>query len=282
MDWQRERTDRPRKDVLALCGRFWSAQRLDWPVRTFRSVWALTELQRFAAALLQPALLLFLAKLGLLVGSSIPKILTAGWGLAFHEFGHFFDTAVFGLPAALLLGIKRQAVGATFSVGREPSLAIISEKYGMQSAEGQGLLAEYLTGTIFGALFISLLAGLITSWGIFDPLALAMGARIGWGSMMAAASAAIAAQRTPEVAKEVAAFAAASNLLTTTIGTYFTPFLSLPFTILAYKVFEQIIGRQTKVSAVTPVSGDQSIDGHGATPSLGIGQHALVWVLVAI
>ncbi len=52
--------------------------------------------------------------------------------------------------------------------------------------------------------------------------------------MMAAASGAIAAQQTPEVAKDVATFAAASNLVTTTIGTYFTLFLSLPFTIWAY------------------------------------------------
>jgi hypothetical protein len=58
------------------------------------------------------------------------------------------------------------------------------------------VLAEYLTSTIFGALFIALLAGLITSWDIFDPLALAMGAGVGSGSMMAAASAAIAAQQT--------------------------------------------------------------------------------------
>ncbi len=109
----------------------------------------------------------------------------------FQEFGHFFGTMVFGLPIAHLLGIERQAIGATFSVGREPSLAIIGEKYGMQSPEGQGVLAEYLTGTVFGAVFIALLAGLITSLRIVDPLALAMGAGVGSGSMMAAASGSI-------------------------------------------------------------------------------------------
>ncbi len=61
--------------------------------------------------------------------------------------------------------------------------------------------------------------------------------------MMAAASGAIAAQQTPEVAKDVATFAAASNLITTTIGTYFTLFLSLPFTIWAYGKLEPILGR---------------------------------------
>jgi len=97
--------------------------------------------QFFAAAVLQPALLLFVAKLGLMVGSALPKLAAAGWALAFQEFGHFVGTILLGLPLALLLGIKREAIGATFSVGREPSLAIIGEKYGMDSAEGRGVLA---------------------------------------------------------------------------------------------------------------------------------------------
>jgi hypothetical protein len=200
-------------------------------------------MQTLAAAFLQPALLLFIAKLGLLVGGSIPKIMAAGWALAFQEFGHFFGTMVFGLPVALLLGIKREAIGATFSIGREPSLAIISERYGMDSPEGRGVLAEYITGTVFGAVFIAILASLIAGFHVFDPLALAMGAGVGSGSMMAAAAGAIAAQQTPAVAKEVAAFAAASNLVTTTIGTYFTLFLSLPFTVWAYGKLEPLIGR---------------------------------------
>src|SRR2546428_13730521 len=221
-----------------------------------------SELQRSAAALLQPALLLFIAKLGLLVGRSIPKLAASGAGLFLQEFGHFFGTMVFGLPIALLLGIKRQAIGATFSVGREPSLAIIAERFGMKSPEGQGVLAEYLTGTVFGAVFIPLLAGLLASLNIFNPLALAMGAGVGSGSMMAAAAGAIAAQQTPEVAKDVAAFAAASNLITTTIGTYFTLFLSLPFTIWAYKVLEPILGRTTKASVAADAAVGENVD-HG-------------------
>lgn len=239
-----------------------------------------TELQNTAAAILQPSLLLFIAKLGLLVGGSIPKLAASGMGLIFQEFGHFFGTMVFGLPIALLLGIKRQAIGATFSVGREPSLAIISERFGMQSPEGQGVLAEYLTGTVFGAVFIAVLAGLVTSLNIFNPLALAMGAG-GSGSMMAAASGAIAAQQTPEVAKDVAAFAAASNLITTTIGTYFTLFLSLPFTIWAYKVLEPILGRKSPVSA-TPGASSEGNDAHQEIPSLSVPAQVVVWILVGV
>ncbi|WP_035687275.1 DUF3100 domain-containing protein [Bradyrhizobium sp. Cp5.3] len=202
-----------------------------------------TRSQWYASAVLQSALLLFVAKLGLLVGASLPKILASGYALLFQELGHFFGTMVFGLPVALLLGVRREAIGATFSVGREPSLAIIGEKYGMNSPEGRGVLAEYITGTVVGAVFIGLLAGFVAGLGVFRPDALAMGAGVGSGSMMAAASAAIAAQQTPEVAKEVAAFAAASNLITTTVGTYFTLFISLPFAVWAYSVLEPVLGK---------------------------------------
>ena len=205
-----------------------------------------TQMQFKAAMILQPALLLFIAKLGLLVGSSLPQLAASGWALMFQEFGHFVGTILIGLPLALLLGIKREAIGATFSVGREPSLAIIGEKYGMDSPEGRGVLAEYLTGTVFGAVFIAVLAGFLASLNIFHPVALAMGSGVGSGSMMAAAAGAIASQQTPEMAKQVMTFAAASNLITTTIGTYFTLFISLPLAVWAYGVLEPVIGRNRK------------------------------------
>lgn len=215
-----------------------------------------------AASILQPALLIFIAKLGLVVGGSLPVVFASGWALAFQEFGHFVGTVILGLPVALLLGIKREAVGATFSVGREPSLAIIGERYGMDSPEGRGVLAEYLTGTLFGALFIAVVAGFITSLGIFHPASLAMGSGIGSGSMMAAAAGAIAAQQTPEMAKQVMTLAAASNLITTTLGTYFTLFISLPLAVWGYRVLEPLIGRTTKASVTTegPDANDVAVE----------------------
>ncbi|MBH3329564.1 DUF3100 domain-containing protein [Pseudomonas oryzihabitans] len=201
-----------------------------------------------SAAILQYALLIFIAKLGLVVGGSLPTVIAAGWALAFQELGHFVGTILLGLPVALLLGIKREAIGATFSVGREPSLAIIGERYGMDSPEGRGVLAEYLTGTLIGAVFMAIVAGFIASLNIFHPYSLAMGAGIGSGSIMAAAAGAVAAQQSPEVAKEVMALAAAANLITTTLGTYFTLFISLPLAVWGYRVLEPRIGRTTKAS----------------------------------
>ncbi len=238
-----------------------------------------TSMQFNAAMILQPALLLFVAKLGLLVGSSLPQIVEMGWALVFQEFGHFVGTILFGLPLALLLGIKREAIGATFSVGREPSLAIIGEKYGMDSPEGRGVLAEYLTGTVFGAVFIAILAGFIASLNIFDPIALAMGSGVGSGSMMAAASGAIAAQQTPEIAKQVMTFAAASNLITTTIGTYFTLFISLPMAVWAYRVMEPILGRRFSSKPQAEEAKVEHVVNHNAT--LGPTGIICAWVLSA-
>src|SRR5690606_21962388 len=116
-----------------------------------------TGLQGLAGGLLNAALMLFVAKLSLTVGGALPLVMKAGWALFFQEFGHAFGTLVLGLPLALVLGIKREAVGSTFSVGREGNIAIIGEKYGMASAEGRGVLAEYITGTVLGALLIALL-----------------------------------------------------------------------------------------------------------------------------
>ena len=256
-----------------LLGAAFGATRDRWPpaVALDRS------LQFKAAAILQPALLLFIAKLGLMVGSSLPKLAAAGWALAFQELGHFVGTILVGLPLALLLGIKREAIGATFSVGREPSLAIIGERYGMDSPEGRGVLAEYLTGTLFGAVFISIFAGLMTSLNIFHPLSLAMGAGVGSGSMMAAAAGAIAAQQTPEMAKEVATFAAASNLITTTIGTYFTLFISLPLAVWGYRVLEPILGRRKNVST-EPEAGPAASDVHVEDTRLNYGEKLVAWV----
>lgn len=256
------------------------------------ATWSLTEkrlpaplqigvaLQRRCAAIVQIAVLIFIAKLGLLVGASLPKLATAGWALIFQEFGHFFGTMALALPIALLLGIKREAIGATFSIGREPSIAIVAEKYGMQSPEGRGVLAEYITGTILGAIFIALLASLATSLGIFDPIALAMGAGVGSGSMMAAAAGAIAAMQTPEVAKDVTAFAAASNLMTTIVGLYFTLYVSLPFSAWAYGKLEPLIGRTTIASATSDPVSIEVDDLRAPTPHVIDAGHMLVWILV--
>ncbi|MDR3065006.1 MAG: DUF3100 domain-containing protein [Comamonas sp.] len=237
--------------------------------------------QNLAAAVLSCALFLFIAKLGLLVGGSLPKLAEVGWGLVLQELGTLVGCVALGMPVALLLGIKREAIGATFSIGREPGLAIIGERFGMDSPEGRGVLAEYITGTLIGAIFISLLAGFVSSLNIFHPLALGMGAGVGSGSMTAAAVGAIAAQH-PEMSDQIATFAAAANLIATTVGTYLTLFISLPLALHAYRWLEPILGRQRRQAVV-----EQAVDLSAAkdeeqaqVPTLGLGMRLACWVLV--
>lgn len=240
-----------------------------------------TGLQGLAGGLLNVALMLFVAKLSLTVGGALPLVMKAGWALFFQEFGHAFGTLVLGLPLALVLGIKREAVGSTFSVGREGNIAIIGEKYGMASAEGRGVLAEYITGTVLGALFIAILAGFVASLNIFDPRSLAMGAGVGSGSLMAAALGTITAQLPPHMVEEVTAIAAASNLLTMVVGFYFTLFLSLPACSWLYGKLEPVLGRLTKRGrqAVEEAAPDAK-SALGSMHGVSLGDTALAWVLM--
>ena len=97
--------------------------------------------------------------------------------------------------------------------------------------------------------------------------------------MMAAAAGAIAAQQTPDLAKDVPAFAAASNLITTTIGTWFSLFVSLPFTIWAYKVLEPILGRTT-VASVQQTAQGAAIE--RMQPGLGVGATVTAWLAIGV
>lgn len=240
-------------------------------------------LQTFAGQLLNAGLILFIVKMGFTVGGALPAVRQAGWALLFQEFGHTFGTLALGLPLALLLGVKREAVGATFSIGREGNLVIIGEKYGMNSPEGRGVLAEYITGTVLGALFIALLAGFIASLHIFDPRSLAMGAGVGSGSMMAAAIGAINGQSSPEMVKNLTAIASAANLMTAVLGFYFALFLSLPACSWLYDKLEPVLGRFSNFKAgdmaPTVASAGETHGGHGA---FGFPDSLLAWITVAI
>lgn len=158
---------------------------------------------------------------------------------------HFIGTILLGLPIALLLGMKREAVGATFSIDREPNLAILSEKYGADSPESRGALGVYICGTLFGAIYLSLIASLIASTGWFHPISLAMGAGVGSGSMMAAMTGSLSIMF-PDSANDIAVFAGAANLITTIVGTFICVYFSLPMANFLYKYLEPILGRKSK------------------------------------
>lgn len=170
---------------------------------------------------------LLMARYGTMVGPNILKVIHSAPALILQEFGNL-GTALIGVPFAVLLGLRREAVGAAFSNAREPNVAIIGEKYGINSPEGLGVMGVYITGTVFGALFCSFMSSFIAStisW--FSPQALAMACGTGSASMMTTSLAPLLAMF-PDLKEELTALAATSNMLSGLDGVYMCVFISLP------------------------------------------------------
>ncbi|MFB6717904.1 MULTISPECIES: DUF3100 domain-containing protein [unclassified Streptomyces] len=193
------------------------------------------RLQKVASALVGVAVMLLVARLAFNIGPSLPTLVKAGPALLLQEIGHLLGTVAVALPLAVALRLGKATVGATFSLDREPSFAMVSEKYGPDSDQYRGVLAMYVFGTMFGAVFITLLTSLVSNWNIFDPLALAMGAGVGSGSMMAASSASIVAAY-PGHEEAILGMAAVSNLITTVLGVYAGIYVALPLADRFYRV----------------------------------------------
>lgn len=186
----------------------------------------------FASKYLIFIMLPLMARYGADVAPKLHDILQVGWVFLIQEIGNL-GTVVFGLPIAILLGLKREAIGATLGIGREGELAYISEKYTLESKEGRGVLSLYIIGTLFGAIFFSIFAPILLDIG-FSVEALAMASGVGSGSMMTAASSTLVA-RMPELESTILAYASASQLLTSFIGTFTMVFLAAPLQQFMYK-----------------------------------------------
>ena len=114
---------------------------------------------KVASSLLGVTLMLLMAKYGTLVGPSLPKILAASPALILQEFGNL-GTILLGIPVAVFIGLKRETIGAAHSIAREPNVALIGERYGLDSAEGRGVMGVYSCGTVIGTIFFGLMASL--------------------------------------------------------------------------------------------------------------------------
>lgn len=189
-----------------------------------------------ASPLIVIAIMPFIAKFGTIIGPSMQQIIDAGPALILQELGNL-GTIVLAFPVAVLvLGMRREAIGASFSIAREPNIAIIAEKYGLKSAEGAGVMGVYVIGTLFGTFIFAILASLLATSGLFSIEALAMACGIGSGSMMAACSGALATA-VPEMEETILALAGASNVLTYATGLYLCLFVALPLTEKLYELF---------------------------------------------
>jgi hypothetical protein len=198
------------------------------------------EVSEISAPLIVVTLMPLGVKYGTLVAPNFYDIIDAGPAFLLQELGNL-GTIFLALPIALLLGLRREAIGAAVSIAREPTLGIITDLYGPESPEGIGVLGTYLTGTLLGTLFFGLLGGLAPITGL-HPRALAMACGIGSGSMMTACSASLAEVVTVVPEDEILAFAATSNLLTGLTGVYVVLFVSVPLINRLYELFLPILG----------------------------------------
>jgi len=198
------------------------------------------EASQISASLIVITLMPLGVKYGTLVAPNFYDIIGAGPAFVLQELGNL-GTIFLALPIALLLGLKREAIGAAVSIAREPTLGIITDLYGPESPEGIGVLGTYLTGTLLGTLFFGILGSLAPITGL-HPRALAMACGIGSGSMMTACSASLAEVTMAFPEDEILAFAATSNLFTGLTGVYVVLFIGVPLINKLYDVLSPRIG----------------------------------------
>lgn len=191
------------------------------------------------------AVSLLMAKFGVNIGPSIRTIIEVGPALILQELGHL-ATLLIALPVAVFLGLKRESVGMTHSIGREPNVALIMDKFGMNSPEGRGVMSVYIFGTIFGAVFLGLISGVLATILPIHPLSFAMASGVGSGSMMAAASGSLVSAF-PHLETDIVALAGASNLISTATGLYVSIFIALPLTEKMYAFLIKFREKKNKV-----------------------------------
>ena len=204
-------------------------------------------IKRKQARIAEGAMMLFIgiliAKLAVSSGQSIHLIFEMDPALMLQELGHL-ATILIALPVALLLGFKREAIGMTNSIGREPEVGVVVDKYGFNSPEARGIFALFIIGTMIGTVFISFLASLSTSLLPLHPFAFAMASGVGSASMNAAALGPTLAAF-PALETQIEAFAGFSNLLSFSVGIYIVIFLALPLTEKLYCKLEPKIGKKS-------------------------------------
>ena len=180
-----------------------------------------------ASRMLSMGVVFAMAKLGISSGASI-----------LQNIGNI-GTVLFALPIALILGMKREAVGMCYALSREPNVALIADMYGSESDEFKGVMVCYIVGTVFGSIFMSVIPPLFVTLGIFRPEAAAMAVGAESSSMMAAGLAGVIEASPASNPDTLTAFATISNVISSAITVYLGIFITIPLSNLIYKVMKR-------------------------------------------
>lgn len=171
-----------------------------------------------ASGLVGVAILPFIAKLGINAGANIKIVISAGPALLLQEFGNL-GTIFLAMPIALLLGLKRESIGAAHSINRETNLALMQDMFGADSPEAQGSLSVYIVGGMVGTIYFGFMASMAAAMNVFHPYALGMASGVGAGILMSSAVASLS-EVLPAYAEEIAALASASETISGIDGIY--------------------------------------------------------------
>ncbi len=196
---------------------------------------------KIASNLVLIALAPFMAKMGISAGSNLARLVELGPALLLQEFGNL-GTILFSLPLAMMLGLGRQSIGATYSINRDSNMGLSADIFGVESEEFKGTFGVYIVGTVVGTMSMSIIVNLIAFLDIFHPLALGMASGVGSGSMMAV-GANVVANIYPEFAEDILMLGGASDMLTGITGIYLGTFIGIPFARKYYEFLSTRIGK---------------------------------------
>ena len=194
---------------------------------------------KLAESLMALFISVLIAKLAVTSGLYINTIIKMGPALLFNLVGCFGP--LIALPIALILGFNRESIGMSTSICRDPSISIIMEKYGFKSPETQGVLMVYIIGSIIGTIFISLLTSACVNIIPFHPYSYAIACGVGSASMNVAGVAPLM-EIFPNIASNLEAFSACSNLITTCLGIYIM-LITIPIAEKLYKFLHPKLGK---------------------------------------
>lgn len=169
-----------------------------------------TEECKIGGSLVLVVLAPFMAKMGISSGANLAKLVSVGPALLLQEFGN---------------------------------LGLTTDIFGPDAPETKGTFAVYIVGSVIGTVFISILASVVASWNIFDPIALGMASGVGSGSMMTAAAGTLG-EIYPQQAENIMIMGGASDMLTGITGIYMGTFVGLPLAKKLYAILEPKIGRK--------------------------------------
>lgn len=178
-----------------------------------------------------------IVKLAIASGQNIDILFNVGPALLLKELGTI-GTVIVGLPIALILGFKRESIGMTSSICREPQLAVLINRYGFDSDEVKGFFIVYLIGIVLGTIFISVLTNILCYTLPLHPYSYALASGIGSTSMNVAAVSSLTTIY-PPLTDKLLAYSGLSNLISVVFSIYVYMFISLPLT---EKLYDKLHG----------------------------------------